>query len=181
MGDTQTRNCRQTYTSDRRTDPVPPAPPVPRGQKVWQTRRWQADVGEGEGGYGWGPSRAASRTSPEGLYRGLGEAGQGWPVGLWPRGRGAGPAARGRGLARCGVPWSWSQGRQVGGAHPPAAHPSSQLGLLHPGPRALNTRPCSRTGPGARPSPRPRHVATPTYIQRRLRHVRCSLRSGLTL
>lgn len=86
-----------------------------------------------------------------------------------------------RGLARCGVPWSWSQGRQVGGAHPPAAHPSSQLYLLHPGPRALNTRPCSRTGPGARPSPRPRHVVTPTYIQRRLRHVRCSLRSGLTL
>lgn len=90
MDHTQTRNCRQTdrHQRHRQTDPVPPAPPRPRGQKVWQTQRWQADVGEGEGGDGWGPSRAASRTSPEGLYGGLGEAGQGRPAGLWGGGGG---------------------------------------------------------------------------------------------
>ena len=136
---TQTRNCRQTdkHQRHRQTDPVPPAPPRPRGQKVWQTQRWQADVGEGEGGDGWGPSRAASRTSPEGLYVGLGKAGQGR---LRDCG-GAGPAERGsrRGTLRGGWPAVGSPGPAARGGRlagptlrpptPPHSYTSSTPGL----------------------------------------------------
>lgn len=104
MDDTQTRNWRQTYTSDAdgRTLSLQPLP-CRGARKCGRRGDGKPMWGKGKGGDGWGPSWAASRTSPEGLYYGgLGEAGQGWPAGLWPRGWGAGPAARGRGRGTLG-------------------------------------------------------------------------------
>lgn len=189
MDNTQTRNWRQTYTSktDRGTLSLQPLPCLGPESMADADMASQCG-GKGKWGEGQGPSCAASRTGPEGLCEGLGKGGG--RAGLQDCGQGdRGQGWQGRGgdtgtLYEACPLWGslvLSQGRQVGAAHPPPTHPSSQLHLLHPGPRALNTHPCSRAGPGARPSPRPRHVVTPTYIQRRLRHVGRSLRSGLTL
>lgn len=107
VDDTQTRNWRQTYTSDAdgRTLSLQPLP-CRGARKCGRRGDGKPMWGKGKGGDGWGPSWAASRTSPEGLYYGgLGEAGQGWPAGLWPRGWGAGPAARGRGRGALGGGW----------------------------------------------------------------------------
>lgn len=101
------------------------------------------------------PPGPAQRDSTTGAWArrgtaGLRDCGQGAGGGASSTGRGRDPR---RGLARCGVPWSWSQEARVSGAHPPAAHPSSQL-CLHLGIRpsapapALGQVPAPGLAPG---------------------------------
>lgn len=189
MDNTWTRNWRQTYTSETE-GPCHSSPSPASGQRVWQTRRWQAQcgrrgIGGGGQGEGQGASCVASRSRPRGTLGGPGEKeGQGWTVGLWPKGRGQGLAGNARTLGEAPPLWG-SLVLEPGEAGwlgpstthaPPHSYTSSTRALSPQHPPLLFGQ-----VPGARPSPRPRQVETPTYIQRRLRHVGCSLRSGLTL
>lgn len=157
MDNTWTRNWRQTYTSETE-GPCHSSPSPASGQRVWQTRRWQAQcgrrgIGGGGQGEGQGASCVASRSRPRGTLGGPGEkAGQGWTVGLWPKGRGQGLAGWGR---ECSDPWRGSPvvgfpgsrargGRLAGPIHHPRA--PSQLHLLHPGLEPSTPTPALRAG-----------------------------------